>query len=668
MTNAVSDYVRRYSDLVQLEREEEMERYEREIRNMSGREREEAGRAILEMRGKDQGEGLGGWKVKFTRSGRDERLPDTEIGVGDLVMISKKSPLREDNPTGTVAEMTGYSLTAVFPDRPHPFVFGRGLRLDLYVNDVTFQRMLSALDELEDADGRLADLRDIIVGQRNPADQWPVEIEDWHDPKLNVKQRETVAKAIGSDDFFLIHGPPGTGKTTTAVEVAAQCVGAGEDVMATAASNTAVDNIVEFLVDEGIEAVRVGHPARVTSTIREHTLDDLLEDHPKFERAQEMREQAFSLKDQQDGLTYPSGRWRRGMSNDKIKSLAESGRSSRGVSADKIEEMAEWIELQEQADNYFEEGDRLREEAIEEVLSEADVVCTTNATAGGDLLSGREFDVLVLDEATQATEPSCLIPITMADRVFMAGDHRQLPPTVLSEEAAKRGMRTSLFEKLARRDYGDEIRNMLEIQYRMHEDIMGFSSETFYDRRLRADDSVRRHTLADFELDTEELDGSHAGILEPGEPLVFVDTVREDAPERSRQGSNSRENPFEAALVVEFAESLLDAGLYPRELALISPYWDQVDRIRDELGRDDIEVKTVDGFQGREKEAVLISLVRSNEAGSVGFLRDIRRFNVALTRARRKAIVVGDSSTISGVKAYGEFVEYAEDRGRYISL
>ncbi|MFB6263272.1 MAG: IGHMBP2 family helicase [Bradymonadaceae bacterium] len=663
MAKPTEDYVERYRGLVQLEREEEMERYEREIEQMGGPERQDAGRALLEMEGSDEGEALGGHRVKFTRERSGEQLPDTEIGPGDLVMVSMKSPYRDDNPTGTVAQKTNYSLTVVFSQRPHPIVYKDGLRIDLYVNDTTYQRMLGALEELEAADGRLADLRSVLVGRRAPLEPIEVEIDEWNNPELNASQREAVERAVGADDLYLIHGPPGTGKTTTAIEVAEQHVRAGESVLATAASNMAVDNMVEFFHRHDVDAVRVGHLARVTPAIREHTLDARLEGHTSYERSRELRDRAFELKDRQDDLQYPSGRYRRGMSNEKILELAEEGRGSRGVSPDRIAEMAEWIELEEEIDELFEEADRLRDAAISDVIGRADVVCTTNSTAGGDLLEDQHFDVLVVDEATQATEPSCLIPLTLADRAVLVGDHRQLPPTVLSEEAAEQGLRTSMFERLADREYGDDIRTMLDVQYRMHESIAGFSSEEFYEGRLRADESVRHHTLAGLEVDFGAIDPEIEPYVDPDEPLVFIDTAGIDASEHSPEGSSSRANRREAQIVASIAEEALEAGVDPADIGVISPYWDQVDRLRALIEPEDLEVKTVDGFQGREKELIAVSLVRSNDRGGVGFLRDVRRFNVALTRARRKVIVVGDSSTLSSEEVYRRFAEYAERVG-----
>ncbi|MDY6770747.1 MAG: IGHMBP2 family helicase [Candidatus Nanohaloarchaea archaeon] len=658
-------YAERFDNLVELEREEEMRQHEQEIRQLSGSEREAKGRALTSMRGREEGEGIEGVKVKFMKTTKGQELPDTEIAVGDLVMVSKNDPLRDDNPTGTVIERTKYSVTVAFETDPPGFVYGNGVRLDLYVNDITYQRMKDALDELENATGRLRELRKIITGTGEPDPVEPREIDTWFNPELNGSQQAAVRRALGADDFYLIHGPPGTGKTTTAIEVIEQEVAAGRSVLATAASNTAVDNVLEFLLRQDVDAVRVGHPARVTSTLHEHTLDYLVEQNETYQEAQELRDQAFEVLDKQDELKAPSGRYRRGMSDEKIKRLAERGQGSRGVPAEKIEEMAEWLELQEEADELFQESDRLEQEAIDEMLDGADVVCTTNSTAGSDLLADREFDVLVLDEATQATEPSCLIPITHADTVVMAGDHRQLPPTVKNQEAARKGMETTLFEKLAE-EYGDRIMDMLTVQYRMHEDIMGFSSREFYDGGLEAAPDVGGHTLTDLDLELDE-DMDLYEALEPLIPVVFLDTSSLDAAERSREGSTSKENRREAELVERLADGLLDAGMDGRDIAVIAPYKDQVDRLEQLLG-DGVEVDTVDGFQGREKEVVIISLTRSNEEGRLGFLEDVRRLNVALTRAKRKLIVVGDGETLRTDSTYATFIDYVDEHGRHVEL
>jgi predicted DNA helicase len=676
-TESARQYADRLTDLVELERAEEMRRHEREIENLSGPEREDRGRALLRMRGRDesrQPSGFGGHLVKFMRTNKGEPLPDHELRVGDLVMISKNDPLRDDNPAGTVTQVTKYSITASFESKPDGWVFGKGLRVDLYVNDITYQRMQDALAQLPTADGPLARLRDVSTGTASVDESAPAEIDAWHNPALNTSQRRAVRKAVATDDVHLIHGPPGTGKTTTAIEVIQQCMDRGESVLATAASNTAVDNVVEFLVEQGADVVRLGHPARVSPALHRHTLDAQIEDNETYRRSQEKREAAFDVLDRQDEYTVPSGRWRRGMSDSKIKELAEQGRGSRGVPPEKIDEMAEWLGLQEKADELFDEAERLEQDAIDEVLSAADVVCSTNSTAGSDLLANQTFDTLVIDEATQATAPSCWIPMTHARRAVLVGDHKQLPPTILNREAAQSGLQHTLFERLARHHETDpekpeSMRSLLRTQYRMHETIMGFSSRTFYDDRLQADDTVRRHTLADLGVTTEALpNDTRRDILDPDAPLVFVDTSLIDAPERQRGGSHSRENPREAEIVTRLATDLIEAGVAPEQIAVIAPYVDQVDRLEGKIDTDGVEINTVDGFQGREKEVVLVSLVRSNERGEIGFLDEPRRFNVAVTRARRKIVVVGDASTVATGDVFDAFIRYAENNGRAIRL
>ncbi len=356
------------------------------------------------------------------------------------------------------------------------------------------------------------------------------------------------------------------------------------------------------------------------------------------------------------------------MSNARIRALADEGRGSRGVSPSVVREMARWLELQEEADRCFGRSRRLEDRAVDRTLSAAEVVCSTNSTAGSDLLGDRTFDVVVVDEATQATEPSCLIPITRGRRVVLAGDHRQLPPTVLSREAERRGLARSLFERLAG-SAAEEVLKMLTVQYRMHRRIMNFPSRAFYDGGLEADESVRDHTLRDLGFAVESVEGPLRTILVPEEPLVFIDTAGSGSGERQRADSSSRENPAEAEMVVELARALRRGGVPDTGIAAISPYRDQVDLIRKRLPdrAGDLEVRTVDGFQGREKEVVLLSLVRSNPDGELGFLEDLRRLNVAITRPRRKLIVVGDGATVSSHPLYARFADHVKEEGSYVT-
>jgi len=655
----IVEYIDNFSHLVQLERNEEMERHELEMKRLSPYEREKKGRAVLHLRGRDLGTAFGNKPlVKFMRINAGEELPDTEITVGDLAMISKGNPLDKKNPTATVSEKTRYSLTVVFNKKPSSFVYKKGLRLDLYVNDLTFQRMFDALNKLKNVEGRLKELRNKLLGIDKL--EWLkkdfIDI-DWCNKSLNLSQRQAVKSSLKAKDFYLIQGPPGTGKTMTAIEIIYQSVKKDMNILASADSNIAVDNMVERLSNIGLNVLRVGHPLRVTSVLREHTLDYKVLEHPDYKKAVELRKKADFLLQKQDELTHPGARWRRGMNDKQIKKNADKNRNFRGVPPVKLKEMVEWLNIQEDVDNYFDKINKLEDSACDDLLNKADVVCSTNSTAGSELLANKKFDLLIIDEATQATEPGTLIPLIKSQKTILIGDHKQLPPTVLSNDANEQGLSRSMFERFFE-IYGKEFCSLLDIQYRMNNLIMGFSNEKFYNNKLKSDPSVAEHTLKDINIKTPQNKYFTDMAINPEMTVVFLDTSNMEAEERSLSDSNSYDNPVEAEIVLDIIDELIHLGLNPEQMACITPYRDQVDLLNQRNNVDNLEINTVDGFQGREKELIILSLVRSNCNKNIGFLRDLRRLNVAMTRAKRKLILVGDSSTIKSHEFYADLIQY----------
>jgi predicted DNA helicase len=301
---------------------------------------------------------------------------------------------------------------------------------------------------------------------------------------------------------------------------------------------------------------------------------------------------------------------------------------------------------------------RLEAQAVQHILDTADILCATTTGLDDELLGDRRFDLVVIDEACQSTEPGCWLALLRAERVVLAGDHKQLPPTVLSDEAARGGYGASLFERLTEQDAS--LVRRLDVQYRMHQAIMDFSSLEFYDADLLAHESVRAHLLADLpEIQRSALTEA---------PLLFVDTAGAGYDEEPEPDGESRRNPREAQWIAAQARLLVEHGLAPSQIGIITPYAAQARLLRELLPGDAWEVDTVDGFQGREKEAILISLVRSNDRHEVGFLSDVRRMNVAMTRARRKLTVVGDSATLAGEPFYARLIEHFERQGAYRSI
>ncbi len=645
------DYRAYFIRLVEIERREEMRRYMDEIRRMSGAKREKMGRAVLNLRGRDAGRGLGGvYLVRFSRSD----FPETEISVGDVVLLSR-GKVSERNPQGIVYEKGKRYITVAFTARPPRYLYSKGIRMDLYASDVTFRRMLSALESLSSRE----DLLPLLLGSEE-LEEPPHGRIRFFNSKLNESQRAAVVKSLSAKRLFLIHGPPGTGKTTTIVESIVQHVHLGHRVLATADSNVAVDNLVDKLRDY-VNVVRVGNPARVTKALLEHTLDYIVQFQEEYIAAKRIWEEIDALVEERDRYTKPSPQWRRGLSDDEILHLARRGAGTRGVPAEKIRSMAEWLKLQRKIEGLAKKAKELESRAVRRILQNADVICTTNSTAGSELLEDFQFDTLFIDEATQSTEPSCLIPLVKARKLIMAGDHRQLPPTVMSYDA--RSLQYTLFERM-HDIYGRRITQLLDTQYRMNESIMEFSNIHFYGGALKAHESVKNITLRDLGVRVDDAN-PWKEALDPDFPVVFIDTCG-TMPERQRPGSTSYENEGEAKMVRELVFSLLKSGVKERDIGVITPYDDQVELLRSIIDAEEVEIKSVDGFQGREKEVIILSFVRSNASGNIGFLWDGRRLNVSLTRAKRKLIMIGDAGTLRRNEMYHSLIQHVEKKGKVL--
>ncbi len=620
------DHFARLVRLLDMETQAAAQQSAERARRLAPAEAEKSGFSMLDLVVRDEASGLGGRYLLRLGKRKSSPLPWTRLGVGSPVVLTPEKHGDAAGYRGVICERTEDALQVALAGMPDDLDEHDVWRLDHSSDDIAAERQRRALHQASMASGdRLAHLRDVLLAQR-PAEFKPEQAEIALDATLNASQQAAVRFALSSIDAALIHGPPGTGKTNTVVELIRRAVRRGEKVLVCAPSNTAVDNLLERLLDSGQHAVRLGHPARVTPALRAHTLDLLVEDHADVRLARKMVKEAMGLFRQADRHTRA-----------KPKPGARH-------------------EARTEAKSLLADARRLEDRAAQRILDGASILCATTTGLDSAILGTRRFDLAVIDEACQSTEPGSWIPLLRCDRVVLAGDHCQLPPTVISREAAEAGFNRSLFERVLA-DIGPEIARRLSVQYRMHESIMEFSSQEFYDGDLTADAAVRAHVLC-------ELPGVEATSLTQT-PIDYIDTAGASYDEELEPDGESRLNRDEAALVCRNVQLLLDAGLSARDIAVIAPYAAQVRLLRELLPVAALEIDSVDGFQGREKEAVVISLVRSSQKAEIGFLADVRRMNVALTRARRKLIVIGDSATLSGHPFYRRMIEYFERIGAY---
>ena len=492
--------------------------------------------------------------------------------------------------------------------------------VQLYLDEYTYRLMFDALDRVLNAkEGRLAELRDIIHTQAplHKFTFYPVRF-----PWLNPSQEAAVNEALWAKDVAVVHGPPGTGKTTTLVEAIYETLRREPQVLVCAQSNMAVDWISEKLTDRGVNVLRIGNPTRVTDKMLADTYERRFEAHPAYTQLWSIRRAIRQLYDNPQG-----------------------NRDNRHQKIARLKERATELEYQ----------------INESLFNEARVISCTLTGSAHHLLVGRKFGTLFIDEAAQALEASCWIAIQKADRVILAGDHRQLPPTIKCLEAIQGGLDHTLMQQIV--ENKPACVSLLTVQYRMCDAIMQFPNHEFYGGQLTSDPSVKYRSILDWDTAIEWIDT-------PDEAEYLEDQAYD---------STSRQNPAEAALTIQTLKNYFDKIgrdriLYERlDVGLISPYKGQVRLLRQLVKRDSywkpfrhlITINTVDGFQGQERDIIVISMVRSNESGQVGFLRDLRRMNVAITRARMKLILIGHQATLCRHPFYRRLQEYAEKVENY---
>jgi ATP-dependent RNA/DNA helicase IGHMBP2 len=625
--------------ILSIEQEEDRQQYKEKVLKSSLSERKMLGVSWYPIVIKESFYGMGERLILEIERPTNQNIPH-QFNTGKVAsLFSNYHHEGADNPSIAGVIMAGRPNSlklSLFVDELPDWAETGKLGLDLLFDETSYKEMDLAVNRVIKAkNNRTAQLREILLGFEEAA--FKTLKEKVVIDGLNESQNKAVNNILEAQDVAIIHGPPGTGKTTTLLKAIQETLKNESQVLVCAPSNTAVDLLTEKLAEAGVNVVRFGNPSRVSENLLSHTLDVMLTEHKDFKQIKELKKRANEFKNMGHKYKRNFGREERAQR----KAIFDEARKLQG------------------------EADKIEDYIVADIIDKAQVLTCTLVGSANRYIRDKQYNTVFIDEAAQALEPASWIPITKANRVIFAGDHCQLPPTVKSYEAEKAGLNITLFEKAIQRQKADV---MLETQYRMNEKIMSFSGQKFYKGLLKAHDHVKDITLSK---------GANALL---NKAVEFIDTAGCGYAEQFEKETLSTYNPEEALLLFKHLSLLLEnmqqenIPVNNLKIGIISPYKAQINFMKEKIlefpllkDLKNISINTVDGFQGQERDIIYISLVRSNENGEIGFLSDIRRMNVAITRAKKKLVVIGDTATLAQHSFYSDFLKYAESVDGYKS-
>ncbi|MDN3585797.1 AAA domain-containing protein [Pedobacter aquatilis] len=627
----LKEYFTKQLELLQIEQKADHEAYLKLTENSSAADRRNLGLTWYPISIRNTEIGRGEYlNIEIERTTHKDLSQQFRFG-SSVVIFSNHNP-KDDRIEGVISHLSRdkMKISLKLDELPDWTKDGK-LGVDLLFDNNSYDEMRNALKTagsiIED-EGKNSLIK-ILIGHKTPS--FKTLDCNFKSEKLNNSQIAAVNKILSANELAIVHGPPGTGKTTTLVEaIKAVSKLEKQKILVVAPSNTAVDLLTEKLAESGLNIVRVGNPARVSEHLMHATLDYKMSVHAEMKSIKALRKQAAEYKN---------------MAHKYKRSFGRAEREQRKALFDEAHKIGREIENSEK---YI----------IENIFANTEIITATLVGSNHYTVKNLKYSTVFIDEAGQALEPACWIPILKADKVILAGDHFQLSPTIKSNEAAEKGLSKTLLEKSVElnRDYV----TLLQEQYRMNTQIMGYSSKVFYENKLQAHFSVANHQIAEDEP-----------------PVMFIDTSGCSFDEKA--DGTSTTNPDEATFALNHLTALIEklklGNMNLPTFGIISPYKQQVYLLKELLQNNEIlvdnahkiSVNTIDSFQGQERDVIYISLTRSNNDGIIGFLSDIRRMNVAMTRARKKLVVIGDGSTLSRFSFYNDFIKYAEDLNGYHS-